>query len=158
MADHVQPWPPLVGTPVCTVRAAAPAAAVLAVMADELGRMGLRVRLETTGLQVRSPRALVKNTLGFAVGMLTGSGGDSFSTAVFTVITTEDGPAGAVLEAGVRRGDGSAPDLRTAVPTALSAALRRLWAGGAAVSVGPWERRGPRGSRHPVTGHPGVRP
>lgn len=146
--DLLGPWPPLFGRPVCTIRVGAPADAALAVLAEDLEHAGLRVRRGDRSLEVRSARALVRTVVGVVGGLVSGSGGDSFSSPVFTVTVLAERPDGVDLEAGLRSGQGG--DLRHVVPAALSAGLRRLWGGGAAVSAGPWDRWGRGGRRYPV--------
>jgi hypothetical protein len=150
LPDLVLPWPRHAGTPVCTVTVGAPAGAALSVIAEELRSAGLRVRVDRRGVSARTGGARVPTAIGAVAGGLFGGGGDSFSPPVFRVSITEDDPRRCVLEAGVPDLDRRSSTLREQAPAAVSRALRRLWADGAAVQAGPWERRGLRGRRYPI--------
>lgn len=141
VAGPVQPWGALFGRPVCTLRVAAPAAAVLPVLAEELRRSHLRVREDGRSLRVKNRLAVVLN-----VAQLL-QPAEFFSSPVLTVTVLEEGPAGTALEIGVR--SGSSRHFRFSVPDALNRAVGRLQLGGAAVEVGPWERWA-GGRRYPV--------
>ena len=142
-AAGVHPWPVLFGSPVATIRVGAPAGGVMALVAEELRRGGLRVQVGADGrsLKARTCRSLVLNL----IQVLNPT--ELFSSPTFTATVLEEGPAGTSLEVAIRttRSD----QMRVAVPGALNRAVGTLRAHGVAVDVGPWDRW-MRGRRVPV--------
>lgn len=139
----VHPWPVLFGSPVATIRVGVPAGQVIALVAEELRRGGLRVQVGADGrsLRARTRRSLVLNLVQVLNPV------ELFSSPTFTVTVLEETPAGAALEVAIRttRSD----QMRLAVPDALNRAVGTLRAHGVPVDVGPWDRW-MRGRRIPV--------
>jgi hypothetical protein len=144
------PWPDSAVSPVCTVRVAAPAWAVLPLVADLLRQAGLHVRQDAHGVLARSRSRRVLNAVGITIGMLVGADGTLARNSPFRVLVLSGSASGCVLEIGTARGDGADTAVRVDGPAAVDRALRMLRDRGVAVQVGPWEHRGLRGRRSPI--------
>lgn len=139
----VHPWPVLFGSPIATLRVGAPAVEVIALVAEELRRSRLRVRLGAGGRSLRATtrRALVLNVVQILNPV------EFFSSPAFTVTVLEEGPAGTALEVAVKTTRSG--QMRLAVPEALNRAIATLRTHGVRVDVEPWDRW-MRGRRVPV--------
>jgi len=120
------------GRAVCTLWAAVPAADLLALLAEEGARVGLRVTRGPRSLQLRTRWQLWVNLAQLADPI------EFFNSSVMSVTVVSENAAGSAVEIGLVRGSGS--QLSGRVPDAMNRVIARLTSAQVPVSVTPWDR------------------